>query len=89
METDTAISARQQLEELRAELEARGWPADHRGPDTKPFLHVRNPADPGFNDSVTVKGDQFCWNWGAEIGSAGDVPEVATRIMHVLRMVGP
>jgi hypothetical protein len=89
MDTDTAISAREQLEKLRAELEARGWPADHRGPACKPFLHVRNPADPGFNDSVAYRAGRYCWNWGPEITPVDDVQEVADCILHVLRVVGP
>ncbi|MGI5286659.1 hypothetical protein ACQEVF_25425 [Nonomuraea polychroma] len=89
METDTAISARQQLEQLRAELESRGWEADHRGTEERPFLHVRNPADAGFHDSVACLGDRYVWNWGPEIGLADDVQAVADRIMHVLRVVGP
>ncbi|MGI5285220.1 hypothetical protein ACQEVF_18055 [Nonomuraea polychroma] len=89
METHTAISAREQLDLLRAELERRGWLADHRGTPEKPFLHVRNPADAGFNDSVACCGDRYCWNWGPEIGAVDDVQGVANRIMHVLRVVGP
>jgi hypothetical protein len=87
METDTAISARQQLDRLRAELESGGWHADHRGTHEQPRLHVRNPVDPGFHDTVAVVGDRFCWVWGPEIGLVDDVPGTAARIMHVLRVV--
>ncbi|MGP3917708.1 hypothetical protein [Nonomuraea sp. 10N515B] len=88
METDTAISAREQLDLLRAELESRGWLADHRGTDARPFLHVRNPADAGFNDSIAHIGERYHWVWGPEIGPADDVQAVADRILHVLRVVG-
>jgi hypothetical protein len=50
---------------------------------------VRNPLDAGLNDSIAVRGERFCWVWGTELGPADDVPAVADRIMHVLRMVGP
>lgn len=88
MDTDTALTARQRLDLLRAELEARGWPAHHRGTDARPFLHVCNPADLGFNDSVGVRGDRYVWNWGPEIGPISNVQAAASRIMHVLRVVG-
>lgn len=89
METDTALTARERLDQLRAELERRGWSAEHRGTDARPFLHVRNPADRGFHDSVACRGDVFCWNWGPELGAADNVGKVADVILHVLRVVGP
>ncbi|MGW6502991.1 hypothetical protein [Nonomuraea angiospora] len=87
METDTATGARERLDLLRAELERRGWRADHRGTEERPFLHVRNPVDPGFHDSVACRNDRFCWNYGPEIGMVDDVAAVVDRIMHVLRVV--
>lgn len=89
METDTAVDARTQLDRLRDELHRRGWHADHRGTEHRPLLHIRNPADAGFNDSVAVLNDHYAWSWGPEIGPLDNVQAVADRVLHVLRVVGP
>lgn len=87
VDIDTA-GAREQLGLLRAELASRGWPADQRGTAQRPFLSVRNPSDPGFNDSVAVMDGWYCWTWGPEIGPVDNVAMTADRIMHVLRVAG-
>ncbi|MFB4273012.1 hypothetical protein [Nonomuraea sp. GTA35] len=87
MDIHTALNAREQLDLLRLKLEARGWLADMRGSDAHPLLHVRNPADHAFHDSVAFKNGTFCWNWGSELGSADSIDQVADAIMHVLRVV--
>jgi len=88
MEIDTAITARQRLDRLRSELAQRGWKADHHGTDARPLLHVRNPLDLSLNEAVAVVGGRFRWIWGPDLGHVDDVPAVADRIVHVLRLVG-
>lgn len=88
MDSDAAMSARQQLDLLRTKLVSRGWPTDHRGTEQRPFLHVRNPDDAGFNASVATMAGSYCWAWGPEISPVSDVAATADQIMHVLRMAG-
>ena len=89
METDTAISATEQLEQLRAELERRGWAPEMRGTKRMPYLNVTNPDEPGLNGTVAARHDHYRWTWGPELGPLDDVPGAADAILTVLREVGP
>ncbi|KAB8184299.1 hypothetical protein FH608_048310 [Nonomuraea phyllanthi] len=87
METDRATGAREQLDLLRVELARRGWHADQCGTEQRPFLRVRNRADPELSDSVACRGGVYCWSWGPAIGAVDDVSGTADRITHVLRVI--
>lgn len=81
METDTAA----RLRKLAAELAERGWTAKLDVASGR--LKVGNPAEPAMSDVITCRDGAFRWSWGALVAPAGDVPEAAERIMHVLRAV--
>ncbi|WP_157548252.1 hypothetical protein [Nonomuraea candida] len=90
METDTAaLSAREHLDRLRAELAERGWESEIRGTRENPYLRVANPSDPGLNGMVAARGDLFRWTWGPVLGPIRDASVAADVIVTVLREVGP
>ncbi|GAA0933737.1 hypothetical protein [Nonomuraea longicatena] len=82
MEIDTAVGPRKHLEQLRAALSERGWPADIVGV----VLRVRNPDDGGLNVDVGSRDGRYHWPQGQVI-EAAHVEEVVWAITHVLRGV--
>lgn len=86
METDTAVEPRQHLEQLRAVLIARGWPAEVVGDARRLALCVRNPADAGLNVNVVSRDGRYCWPQGWIIDGT-NVHDVVAAVQHVLREV--
>ncbi|QYC44687.1 hypothetical protein Nocox_35640 [Nonomuraea coxensis DSM 45129] len=90
--TAPALTSRDQLDILRAELERRGWIARLRGSTAFPTLQVCNPHDRGFHDTIVYQPlgptrAAYCWQWGTEIAPAAHISQAADTIMHVLQGV--
>ncbi|GAA0938696.1 hypothetical protein [Nonomuraea longicatena] len=86
METDTAVEPREHLEQLRAELAERGWPAHIVGTSRHVALRVCNPDDGGLNVDIGSRDGRYHWPQGRVI-DATDIAEAVAAITHVLRGV--
>ena len=73
------------LEELAAELAARGYETRLLTPDAwRPSLAVRNPRVPALSETVLTDGEWFWWSWAERIAAVADVTTAATAVARVL-----
>ncbi|WP_157252442.1 hypothetical protein [Nonomuraea typhae] len=86
METDTALEPQAHLEQLRAALAERGWPAEFVGTAQRLALRVRNPDDGGLNIDIVSRDGRYRWSQECEIEGPG-VEAIMAAIQDILRGV--
>lgn len=75
------------LENLAAELNARGYEARLTVPDGwPPWLAVINPAATTLAETVMAHAEWFWWPWADRIAPAADVATAADAIARVLAL---
>jgi hypothetical protein len=74
------------LENLAAELAARGYHADLRTPPGRlPYLDVRNPRASVLTERVYAQADAFWFSWAEKIAACDQVTTAAAILARILR----
>jgi hypothetical protein len=87
--TDAHTAEIDHLENLAAEVTARGYQADLRTAAGKlPCLDVRNARATVLSERVYSQDGSFWWSWGERIAGCDQAATAARLLARVLRAVG-